>query len=1203
MKNQTPHKRNSHSLLSWKFSSVTILMIIFVLISSAHAQKYTRGVGVYPGDVKEDFSPALKIDSTNYRNLALHRPAYHSSSYNYNLTAQLITDGIKESRLPGWIITITSRDSIVKRNERETVLDRHIMTRKNLNGPAAWLQIEMAGNSIIPDLDSINISGNLLVDSLRAQHWNITILGSQEGSQWKKLGTLSGDELPGDFVPDPWRRFAPPNLRMFNYPFTLDTLAHFRFYRVDLNSPNAKSWTITEFAMCRNGKRAAIGGPYDFTSAWMSAGSKEEWVYVDLGAECSCDRIVLNWIRRPASGSIQISDDAVHWKDLALLPQQSDQRADNVDDVKFDSPARGGYIRILMNRAESTDGYILSEIEVFGTGGPVAVAHSHAPLRNNSKMDLAGGAWRLQRESLVHANGESLSKPGFNDNDWIIATVPATVLVSYLNAGALPDPNFGDNQMFISDSYFYSDFWYRNEFTAPAVYKGKRMFLNFDGINWKAEVYLNGHKLGLIEGAFTRGQYDVTDILLPEENNVLAVRIKKNDTPGFVKEQTKFSHDANGGEIGADNPTFHASVGWDWIPTIHGRNIGIYNDVYLSATGPVTIEDPFVSTDLPLPDTTSADITFALTLRNHTSNNVTGIVRGTFGKVRFEQPVTLNALETKSVKLNPTTHPSLRLKNPKLWWPNGYGNPNLYNVELKFVTADGGISDSKKFHIGIREMSYSEEGGVLKLWVNGRRFIGFGGNWGFSESMLRYRAREYDIAVRYHKEMNFTMIRNWVGQISDDEFFEACDRYGIMIWQDFWLANPVDGPNPDNNPMFMQNVDDFVKRIRNHPSIGLYCGRNEGNPPEVLDSAIRKVLPQLHPDVHYISHSSSGVVSGGGPYRAMPIKHYFEKRATEKFHSEMGMPNMVSYESLKQMIPDSALWPIDRLWGVHDFNLESAQYGTSFIRQINDNFGTVNNLKEWLSLAQWIDFQGYRAMFEAQSKNRMGLLLWMSHSAWPSMVWQTYDYYFEPTAAYFGCKKACEPLHIQWNPLSDSIEVVNYRNSDGIGLTAIMEILNLDGSVKLRKKTVIDCSEDRTIRCYQMEYPENLSSVYFIRLTLKKGSTTLSENLYWRGLKEGDLKAVRDLPEVKLQTNTKVVRKGKRLHITTTLTNKTKQPALMVKLNVVGNKSKERMLPVIFSDNFISLMPREKRIITMELQDADTRGEQPEVVVEDLHRE
>ena len=445
--------------------------------------------------------------------------------------------------------------------------------------------------------------------------------------------------------------------------------------------------------------------------------------------------------------------------------------------------------------------------------------------------------------------------------------------------------------------------------------------------------------------------------------------------------------------------------------------------------------------------------------------------------------------------------------------------------------------------------------------------------------------------------MNFTMIRNWVGQTGDDEFYEACDRYGIMIWQDFWLANPVDGPNPNNNTMFLQNAQDFVKRIRNHPSLALYCGRNEGNPPEIIDSGIRKLLTVIHPGVHYISNSAFGGVSGGGPYRAMPVKFYFENRATEKLHSEMGMPNMVSYESLQRMIPDSVLWPIGRLWGVHDFNLESAQYGSSFIQQIKDSFGPVDDLKEWLSLAQWINYQGYRAMFEAQSKNRMGLLLWMSHPCWPSMVWQTYDYYFEPTAAYFACKKACEPLHIQWNPLSDSIEIVNYSSPNGAGITAIVEIINLDGAVKFKKHAVIDCSEDHTLRWFKMETPNGLSSVYFIRLKLKRGNALVSENFYWRGLKENDFKIVRNLPKVNLDINTKIARKGKLIYLTTKLVNTSTQPLLMVKLKVEGDKSRERILPVIFSDNFISLMPGESRIIKMELQSADTRGENPYVAV------
>ena len=209
------------------------------------------------------------------------------------------------------------------------------------------------------------------------------------------------------------------------------------------------------------------------------------------------------------------------------------------------------------------------------------------------------------------------------------------------------------------------------------------------------------------------------------------------------------------------------------------------------------------------------------------------------------------------VKLNPSTTPALRLQNPKLWWPAGYGEQNLYDVKLSFETGRHDVSDMKAFRAGVRQFTYSDgEDGALKIFINGRRFIARGGNWGFPESMLRYRAREYDAAVRYHKEMNFTMIRNWVGQTGDDAFFEACDKYGIVIWQDFWLANPYDGPDPDDNELFMRNAEDFVERIRNHPSIGLFCGRNEGDPPKPLEDGLTDLVDRLDPGMKYFPASA-----------------------------------------------------------------------------------------------------------------------------------------------------------------------------------------------------------------------------------------------------------------------------------------------------------------------------------------------------------
>jgi hypothetical protein len=1138
------------------------LMVCGLLtLAASYGQEFTRGIGVYPGDPKEDFSPLMRIDGTTYRNLALHRPAWHSSSYDYNLTAQLVTDGIKDTRLPRWIAVSTNDRGALKRNEREWPLDDNWVSTVDLKGRAPWLQIEFGG-AAPPFVDRLTVDGSVRAGQPDNQEWAITVLGSNDGTAWQPLGQSVGMARPAGEL---------------KTAIALKSPSSSRFYRLQFDSGRPLQWQVGEVTFQNAGQRVRAGGPYEFTSAWMSAGAGEQWVYVDLGANCTFDRVDLTWIRRAAEASLQISDDAVRWKDLQSVSPSSGAQ----DEIKLAQPAQARYVRLLMTRPSSPEGYILSEIEVFGRGGPVPQV----------RPALAGGAWRLQRDSLVSANGAALSTAGFKDADWVPATVPGTVLASYYNAGALPDPNFGDNQLMISDSFFYADFWYRSEFNTPPSAPGKRVWLNFDGINWKAEVFLNGEKLGRIEGGFMRGRFDVTGRLLPGQLNALAVRIEKNATPGSVKEKTFESPDKNGGAPGADNPTFHASIGWDWIPTIRGRNTGIWNRVSLTTSGSVTIENPYVTTALPLPDTSRADVGIEVTLRNNEKTPVTGTLRGRFGDTPFEQAVTIEAASAKTVRQ------PLRLSNPKLWWPAGYGAQNLYSVELKFETGPNAVSDSKTIQAGVRQFAYSEEGGALRMWINGRRFIPRGGNWGFGESMLRYRGREYDTAIRYHRDMNFTMIRNWVGQIGEDELYEACDRHGIVVWQDFWLANPWDGPDPDDNALFLSNVKDTLLRIRHHASVGLYCGRNEGYPQKPLDDGIRAALKELHPGIHYIPSSADDVVSGHGPYRAIPVKSYFQNPPSQ-FHSEMGMPNIVTVESLQAMMPESSMWPQGAMWGLHDFCLTGAQGGASFRERIEKSYGGASNVSEWLTLAQFVNYEGHRAMFEAQSKNRMGLLIWMSHPAWPSFVWQTYDYFFEPTAAYFGSKKGSEPLHIQWNPVTDSIEVVNYSAGDARGLSAQVQVLNTDGSVKWEKTAALDSAEDSTSSCIKMEYPPGLSPVHFLRLKLTRGNESLSENFYWRGTEDGNYRALRDLPKVKLQASTRVERSGSVWLLTTELTNPSPTPALMVRLKVVRDQTGDRILPALYSDNYIALMPGERRTLRVELRHADTRGEKPRMVVE-----
>ncbi|HLJ79524.1 MAG TPA: discoidin domain-containing protein, partial [Acidobacteriaceae bacterium] len=720
-----------------------LLAAVFCLAFASHAQQYTRGLGIYPGDPAEYTGPTLVIDSTSYRNLALHRAAYQSSAYDYNLTAQLVTDGIKEHTLPQWIVASTSSSGILPKQQQNVFLDGNITSSIDVTGDQPWVEFDIEGGGDPPELDRLDLwLRRINMFPLPAGGWTYIVLGSDDRTTWHEVARSTGTEWPS-------MRFSGPSFVQL-IPFTAP--ARYRSYRVQLSAAGIHKWGVAELVPYDKQHEVHIGGPYSFSSAWMSAGSGEEWVYVDLGAPCTLDRVALYWLQRPAAGSIEISDDAIHWTTLQPLPSSTGLN----DDLHLPQPVRGRYVRVLMTSPQAPgQRYILSEMEVYGRGGPVPHAQPAQPPQANGTLNLARGAWRLQRASLVPASGEQLSQPGFSDPDWIPATVPGTVLTSYLNNGAVPDPDFGDNQYAISDSYFGSDFWYRDEFVAPALPQPDgHYWLNFDGVNWKAEVYLNGKPVGRIDGAFMRGRYDVTKLIHPGAANALAVRIIANANPGGTKD--KAGRTVNGGALGRDNPTYHASIGWDWMDTIRGRDDGIWDNVTLTTSGPVTVEFPLVTTTLPLPDTSQADVAIEATLRNLQPQPVSGTVHVKFGSISVEQNVDLAPQQIRLISFNPSTHPALHLHNPKLWWPVGYGDANLYPVTIDF-TIGNQLSSKTSFQAGVRQFTYSEDGDVLKMWINGRRFIARGGNWGFSENLLRYRRREYDVTMRYHRDLHFNM--------------------------------------------------------------------------------------------------------------------------------------------------------------------------------------------------------------------------------------------------------------------------------------------------------------------------------------------------------------------------------------------------------------------------------------------------------------
>ncbi len=1181
------------------------------LSSSAAA---TRGVGIYPGAPEEDFSPRLLPDANGaYRNLALLRPAYHSSSYDYNLTAQLVTDGIVHTDMPTWISTVVN-GAILPKNEREILVDHFQSAVLELPGTSPVVEMHLGGGAEAPEIDRLSLFV-VVPSGVSVERLTFAASVSADGHLWQPAGSATGSSpLPPENYPPDLTRGA----HLLTPSITLTQPGRHRFYRIQFGFADAVaaaagtanagtteaamataapslSWRLGQVEFHQGQQRIEIGGPYTFTSAWKSAGLDEEWVYVDLGTSLSFDRVALHWIARAAEGKLQVSDDAHHWRDLQALPT-TDAAA---DDIKLASPAQGRYVRVLMTRPATADGYILSEMEVFGKGGFTVQPGTAPAPRADGRLDLSGGRWRLVRadDKMASQTGEALSAVGFDDKAWIVATVPGTVLTSYQNVGAIQDPNYGQNQLYISDSYFYSDFWYRTEFTTPAPRADGLTWLHLDGINWKADVYLNGAKIGRIDGGFTRGRFDISGKVQTGKPNALAIRILKNATPGSCKQKTYASTGKNGGALGADNPTYHASVGWDWIPTVRGRNTGIWSDVYVTETGAITLEDPLVRSILPLPDTSHADVSLEVFAVNHSAEPVSAMLRGRFGSIAFEQRISLGASERQTVKLSPATHHQLRINKPELWWPVGYGDPHLYDVELRLEGKRGDLYDRKQFKAGIRQMTADENDGKLHMFINGRRFIARGGSWGFGEVQLRYRAREYDTAVRYHREMNFTMIRDWVGQVGDDAFYEACDRHGVMVWQDFWLANPWDGPIPEDNAMFLANARDYLGRIRSHASIGIYCGRNEWYPPAALQTGLKALLAELHPDIPYIGSSADGPVSGHGPYHALTSPEYF-RTADTKLHSEIGSPCIPPIESVRAMMPESAIWPQGLEWGLHDFTLQGAQGGTAFRTLIDENYGGATNGEDWIALAQFVNYEAYRAIFEAQSKYRQGTLLWMSHSCWPSFVWQTYDWYFEPTSAYFGSKKGSEPLHIQWNSYTETIEVVNYSAGNVAGLMAEVEILNMDGKSMGKKSAPVTSAEDSVATAIPMMYPEGLTPVHFLRLTLTQNGAVRSTNFYLRGREQGDFTAIRSLRKATVQASTATAQHEGRWMLTTTLQNTSAVPALMVRAKAVRESTGDRILPAIYDDNYIALMPNETRVIKTELRNADARGEKPKIIVE-----
>lgn len=818
--------------------------------------------------------------------------------------------------------------------------------------------------------------------------------------------------------------------------------------------------------------------------------------------------------------------------------------------------------------------------------------------------------WLQEDAAKITQEGRVLSTLAYHPQNWYRATVPGTVLTTLVDNGVYAEPLYGENNRpeKIPEELCRKDWWYRTVVTIPGTYKDKNVWLNFDGINYAADVWVNGKRVGPIKGAFIRGIFDITSFVESGKEAVIAVRISPQPHTGIPSEHTMGTVGGPCGGVGRlDGPTFGCSNGWDWLSGIRDRNSGIWQKVFLSATGQVIVKDPLVTTDLPLPRTDVAFVTVRASVQNVTGKPQKGILKGRLGEVAFEKKIELAPWSTVAVTFDPKDFEPLKVANPKLWWPNGLGEPNLYALHLSFEM-DGQVSDAKDINFGIRKITYGvPDSDNLALSVNGVRVFCKGGNWGMDEALKRIPRERLEAQIRLHQQANFNMIRNWGGQSTSDDFYDLCDKYGMLVWDEFFQFNSAD---PLDQDLYMANVRDKVLRIRNHPSIAVWCGRNEAYPPKYLDDAVRYLLAEIDPYRHYQSNSGGGYgCNSGGPYEwQTPVDYYrfsegkrFNKKET--FKTEIGAMSVPTLESIQGMMPEKDWYSITDAWAEHNF---TSGGGRSLLKKMSQRYGPLANVADFVRKAQMMNYEGYRAMYEGRLGQMFdpvqGILLWMSVPAQPSFVWQIFHYDLEPNASFFALKKACEQVHIQFNECDDGmVQVVNHLPQSLSGAKGRLTLYNLDGTLAGQKEYKVDVSPCSVMRLGAVEWPSSLSTVHFIQLELHDSEgRLLSDNFYWRGApsKPDDLAALETMPVVKLATKATCRYKDGKVDMDVTLRNPGKNIALMVHLQLHRGKSGGRVLPAYYSDNYISLAPGEVKTMKIEVAEKSLKGEKPLVLID-----
>ncbi len=828
--------------------------------------------------------------------------------------------------------------------------------------------------------------------------------------------------------------------------------------------------------------------------------------------------------------------------------------------------------------------------------------------------------WKVRSSAEVREGGAALSQPGAPTAGWLEVARPVTVLAALVETGELPNPfrarnydllpgrgpaaeNFSNFPM-PADSPFAVPWWYRVEFDAPEALAGEGAFLHLDGLNYRANVWLNGERIASaseLVGAYREHLLDVSRVLRRAGKNVLAL------------------------EVFPPQPNDLAITWVDWNASPPDKNLGLFRGVRLSGSGPLALHAPYVTSRVTEPS--RALLLVGVDVVNVTARSEVGLLRGRIGERTFEQSVSLAPGERRRVEFRADEFAALDVPEPQLWWPRSMGGQPLYRLELE-VEAGGVSSDEQSVDFGIRQItSELNERGHRLFRVNGKPILIRGAGWA-NDMMLRLDEERERAELEYVKHLNLNTIR-FEGMLPRRELLDRCDREGILViagWCccDHW--EKWDAWKEEDHVVSAESLRSQVRLMRNHPCmLAWWYGSDFAPPPRVEQRYLDVFAEERWPNPTQSSAANRPTELTGssgmkmcGPYDYVPPSYWTsdkERGGAFGFATEICPGAAVPpVESLREMLSEEHLWPVDDVWALHAGCKEFANIRL-FTEALEARYGVAQSVTDFARKAQLLTYEAERAMFEAYSRNKYvatGVIQWMLNNAWPSLIWHLYDHSLRPAGGFFGTRKACEPVHVQFCYGDRSVVVVTDRPHPLEDLCVEADLVDLTGRVLFSRRERVSVPADAAQAVFQVPEVESAGEVTFLRLRLREGARrsdaesglVVSENLYWLSQKpdvldhskgnwfttpcssHADFRSLNRMVRVALDARAFRTPVGDKETVTVRLKNASEHLAFFVCCRLVRTGDGREVLPILWEDNYVSLLPGETRELVAEFGEA-----------------